>query len=160
YVKIIDRKKRIIVLSTGKNVAPQPIENAINESVYIGHSIVFGEKQKYIICLVNPDFENLLPWAEKQGITAESTEELCRNHHVKTLIENEVERLTADFANFEKPKKVVSIGKEWTVDDGELTPKLSLRLRVIEEKYRELIKETYGEDFVDEAKKTVTAGNG
>src|SRR5699024_5931047 len=51
YLKIIDRKKRIIVLSTGKNVAPQPIENAINESVYIGHSIVFGEKQKYIICL-------------------------------------------------------------------------------------------------------------
>src|SRR5699024_6060248 len=90
HVEMIDRKNRIIVLSTGKNVAPQPIENAINESVYIGHSIVFGEKQKYIICLVNPDFENLLPWAERRGITAESTEELCRNHQVKALIESEV----------------------------------------------------------------------
>ncbi|HLR08834.1 MAG TPA: long-chain fatty acid--CoA ligase [Bacillota bacterium] len=160
YLKIIDRKKRIIVLSTGKNVAPQPIENAINESVYIGHSIVFGEKQKYIICLVNPDFENLLPWAERRGITAESTEELCRNHQVKALIESEVERLTAHFADFEKPKKVVIIGKEWTVDGGELTPKLSLRLQVIEAKYKQLIQETYGKDFVDEEKEIVTAGEG
>src|SRR5699024_9659242 len=160
YLKIIDRKKRIIVLSTGKNVAPQPIENAINESVYIGHSIVFGEKQKYIICLVNPDFENLLPWAERRGITAESTEELCRNHQVKALIESEVERLTAHFADFEKPKKVVIIGKEWTVDGGELTPKLSLRLQVIEAKYKQLIQETYGKDFVDEEKEIETAGEG
>src|SRR5699024_11146354 len=160
YLKIIDRKKRILVLSTGKNVAPQPIENAINESVYIGHSIVFGEKQKYIICLVNPDFENLLPWAERRGITAESTEELCRNHQVKALIESEVERLTAHFADFEKPKKVVIIGKERTVDGGELTPKLSLRLQVIEAKYKQLIQETYGKDFVDEEKEIVTAGEG
>src|SRR5699024_3443337 len=59
YLKIIDRKKRIIVLSTGKNVAPQPIENAMDESDYIENTMLFGEQQKYIICLVNPDFEKL-----------------------------------------------------------------------------------------------------
>src|SRR5699024_5336696 len=55
YLKIIDRKQRIIVLSTGKNVAPQPLENAMDESAFIGNSIVFGEKQKYIICLVRSE---------------------------------------------------------------------------------------------------------
>src|SRR5699024_471992 len=68
YLNIIDRKKRIIVLSTGKTVAPQPIENAMDESDFIGNSIVFGEKQKYIICLVNPDFENLQIWTNRKNI--------------------------------------------------------------------------------------------
>src|SRR5699024_5465234 len=135
YLKIIDRKKRIIVLSTGKNVAPQPIENAMDESDFIGNSIVFGEKQKYIICLVNPDFENLQIWADRKNIKSSSTEDLCKNEQVINLIEKEVHERTKDFAKFEQPKKVVIIGKEWTVDDGELTPKLSLRLNVIEERY-------------------------
>lgn len=130
YLKIIDRKKRIIVLSTGKNVAPQPIENAMDESDFIGNSIVFGEKQKYIICLVNPDFENLQIWADRKNIKSSSTEDLCKNEQVINLIEKEVHERTKDFAKFEQPKKVVIIGKEWTVDDGELTPKLSLRLNV------------------------------
>lgn len=159
YLKIIDRKKRIIVLSTGKNVAPQPIENAMDESDFIGNSIVFGEKQKYIICLVNPDFENLQIWADRKNIKSSSTEELCKNEQVINLIEKEVHERTKDFAKFEQPKKVVIIGKEWTVDDGELTPKLSLRLNVIEERYSNIIEETYGEDFLGDNNKTVAAQN-
>ena len=159
YLKIIDRKKRIIVLSTGKNVAPQPIENAMDESDFIGNSIVFGEKQKYIICLVNPDFENLQIWADRKNIKSSSTEDLCKNEQVINLIEKEVHERTKDFAKFEQPKKVVIIGKEWTVDDGELTPKLSLRLNVIEERYSNIIEETYGEDFLGDNNKTVAAQN-
>lgn len=159
YLKIIDRKKRIIVLSTGKNVAPQPVENAMDESDFIGNSIVFGEKQKYIICLVNPDFENLQIWADRKNIKSSSTEDLCKNQQVINLIEKEVHERTKDFAKFEQPKKVVIIGKEWTVDDGELTPKLSLRLNVIEERYSNIIEETYGEDFLGDNNKTVAAQN-
>jgi len=159
YLKIIDRKKRIIVLSTGKNVAPQPIENAMDESDFIGNSIVFGEKQKYIICLVNPDFENLQMWADRKNIKSFSTEELCKNDQVINLIEKEVQERTKDFAKFEQPKKVAIIGKEWTVDDGELTPKLSLRLNVIEERYSDVIEEAYGEDFLGDSNKTVAAQN-
>lgn len=143
YLKIIDRKKRILVLSTGKNVAPQPIENAMNESDYIEQSIVIGEQQKYVICLVNPDFENMVPWAQKNGVNTESYAEMCQDDLVRNLIETEVERLTQPFAAYEKPKKIVIIGEEWTVDGGELTPKLSLRLKTIEKKYKALIEETY-----------------
>ncbi|HLS09153.1 long-chain fatty acid--CoA ligase [Lentibacillus sp.] len=146
YLKIIDRKKRILVLSTGKNVAPQLIENAINESSYIEQTLVIGDQRKYIICLVNPDYENLLPWAKRNGIRSESPEDICRHKIVKDLIEKEVESHTKSFANFEKPKKVVIIGEEWTVEGGELTPKLSMRVKVIEKKYKQLIEETYAED--------------
>src|SRR5690625_1248075 len=59
YLKIIDRKKRILVLSTGMNVAPQPIENAINESAYIAQSLVIGDNRNYVLTIINPEFESL-----------------------------------------------------------------------------------------------------
>jgi long-chain acyl-CoA synthetase len=147
YLKIVDRKKRILVLSTGKNVAPQLIESAMNESNFIGQSVVLGDKQKYVICLVNPDFENLLPWAKKNGIHSRSTEEICQHPRVQKLIGNEVNRLTKGFAKFEQPKRVVIIGKEWTIEGGELTPKLSTRTKVIEEKYKQEIERAYQESI-------------
>lgn len=145
YLKIIDRKKRILVLSTGKNVAPQPIENAINESPFIEQSIVVGDNRKFIICLVNPDYENLLPWAKKNGVRSESTEEICHYKIVQEFIHQEVNERTKKFANFEQPKKIVIISEPWTVDGGELTPKMSLRINVIQEKYRDLIEAIYQE---------------
>ncbi|WP_164667970.1 AMP-dependent synthetase/ligase [Virgibacillus doumboii] len=146
YLKIIDRKKRILVLSTGKNVAPQLIENAINESNFIEQSLVVGDNQKYIISLVNPDFENLLPWAKKNDIRSDSFVEICRHKKVKDLIQNEVESHTNSFSDYEKPKKIVIIGDEWTVETGELTPKLSMRVNVIENKYRRVIEKIYAAD--------------
>src|SRR5699024_10829469 len=127
YLKIIDRKKRLLVLSTGMNVAPQPIENAINESAYISQSLVVGENRKYVICLVNPEYENLIPWAKKNGIAAPTREEMSQHQKVKQLLEKEVKKLTKKFTNYAQPKKVIVIGEEWTIDGGELTPKLSLK---------------------------------
>lgn len=143
YLKIIDRKKRILVLSTGKNVAPQPIESAINESSFIEQSLVVGDNRKFIMCLVNPDYENLLPWAKEKGVRSETLEEICEYKVIRDLLEQEVGDRTAKFANFEQPKKIVIISEPWTIDSGELTPKLSLRINVIQEKYKDLIERTY-----------------
>lgn len=146
YLKIIDRKKRLLVLSTGMNVAPQPIESAINESSYIEQTIVLGDNQKYVICLVNPDYENLIPWAERNGVPTDSHQVICEHESVIELLEGEVERLTNDLVSYAQPKKVVIIDEEWTIDSGELTPKLSIRLNVVEERYKDLIKAIYAED--------------
>lgn len=146
YLKIIDRKKRILVLSTGMNVAPQPIENAINESPYIAQSLVVGENRNYVICLINPEFETLAQWAKSKGIKEESTEELCEHPKVREMFEEEVARLTKNFTNYAQPKKIVIANKEWTIETGELTPKLSLRTNIVEEKYERLIEAVYSED--------------
>ncbi|QDI92052.1 long-chain fatty acid--CoA ligase [Salicibibacter halophilus] len=145
YLKIVDRKKRILVLSTGKNVAPAPIESVINESRYIEFAAVIGDGRKYVTALVTPDMENLVPWAKDQGIQTESREELCARDDVQKLLKDEVARLTETAADYETPKKVVVIGEEWTVEGGELTPKLSLRMKNIEEKYSKSIEEAYGD---------------
>ncbi|MRG86526.1 AMP-dependent synthetase/ligase [Salinibacillus xinjiangensis] len=157
YLKIIDRKKRLLVLSTGKNVAPQPIENMLNESSFIEQSVVLGDQQKYIICIINLDFENLRPWAEKMGINFENRNDLSQHPKVKQLIDQEVQRLIHSFADFEKPKKTIIVGDEWTVEGGEITPKLSVRVKVIEEKYKEFIQDAYKvtSESQDEAVATV-----
>ncbi|HEU5139297.1 MAG TPA: long-chain fatty acid--CoA ligase [Bacillales bacterium] len=145
YLKIIDRKKRLLILSTGKNVAPQPIENAMNESRFIDQSAIIGDKRKYVIAFVSPDFENLLPWASKQGITSESREGVCRHPDVLNLFQEEVERLTRTFAGYEQPKKVIVVGEEWTVEGGELTPTLKVKMKKIQEKYSRVINEVYAQ---------------
>jgi long-chain acyl-CoA synthetase len=156
YLKIIDRKKRILVLSTGKNVAPQPIESVINESAYIEHSIVVGDNRKYVSCLVHPEQENLLPWAEEQGLNTSDISSLYEHPKVISLIEGEVRRLTKSFADFEIPKKVVIIKDKWTIEGGELSPKLSIRPKIIENKYKELIDSIYEEKYVEQAEAVAT----
>lgn len=149
YLKILDRKKRILVLSTGMNVAPQPIENAMNESPYIAQSLVIGEDRNYILAIINPEFEALLEWAKRNGIKETERQQLCANPKVKAMLEQEVFRLTERFTNYSQPKKVIIASDEWTIESGELTPKLSLRANIVEEKYADLIEATYNEEKED-----------
>lgn len=148
YLRIVDRKKRIIVLSTGKNVAPQPVESAINQSIYIQQSAMTGNNRKYVIVLVVPDYENLIPWARKNGLVSDEHSVLVREPKVHTLLRGEVERFTRGFAHHEQPKKVVILAKEWTIDSGELTPTLKVRIKEIERNYKEVINRAYSEDSI------------
>jgi AMP-binding enzyme. len=146
YLKIIDRKKRILVLSTGKNVAPQPIENAISESRYIEYTLVVGDGRKFVVALVKPDFEELYRWVKKKGLRAAYADEMILLDEVKALFKKEIEARIQGFSDFEKPKKIILVKDEWSVEKGELTPKLSLRLNEIEKKYRDFIERAYSEE--------------
>ena len=150
YLKIIDRKKNLLVLSTGKNVAPQPIESAINESRFIEQSVIIGDGRKFIIVLISPDFENLIPWAKQRHINIDSKSDLCRHSEVISLLHGEVGRLARGFADYEQPKKVVIVEDEWTVESGVLTPTLKVKMKKIQEKYSSVIEEVYAHAFKPE----------
>lgn len=150
YLKIIDRKKRLLVLTTGMNVAPAPIESSINESVYIGQSLVLGDNRKYVICLVNPEYETLIPWAKRKGINTDNKATLCQDPLVQELLNKEVSHLTKQFTNYAQPKKIIIISDIWSIDSGELTPKLSLKTNIIEDRYKDLIDEVYEEKLMEE----------
>jgi long-chain acyl-CoA synthetase len=146
YLKIVDRKKRIIVLTTGKNVAPQPIENAMTQSIYINNAVLVGQDKKYVIALITPSFENLLPWAKQKGLPTDINQ-LLKEPALQKLLTKEVAKFTSKFARHEQPKKIIIIGKEWNVDDGELTPSLKVRLPEIQNKYKEAIELAYSEEM-------------
>ncbi|MDR6226545.1 AMP-dependent synthetase/ligase [Desmospora profundinema] len=146
YLKIVDRKKRILVLSTGKNVAPQPVEHAINQSTFIEQSAVIGHQRKFVIVLVIPDWETLIPWARKKGIPSKSRSDLVRHPEVQKQMVSMVKNGVKAFAPHEQPKKVVILSDEWTVETGECSPSLKVRIHEVERKYKEVIRAAYSED--------------
>ena len=145
FLRIVDRKKRIIVLTSGKNIAPQPIENALHQSIYIENAVLVGQNQKYVIALLTLNFENVKNWCKKKGIHG-SVNEIITNRKVQELITREVNANTRRFARYEQPKKLIIVNKEWTVEGGELTPSLKVRYKEMEEKYKDVIEQMYAED--------------
>jgi long-chain acyl-CoA synthetase len=145
YLKITDRKKEMFKTSGGKYIAPQPMENKFKESIFIEQIMVVGEGEKFPAALVVPNFETLKEWCQKKGIDFGNNEAAISNPQVKAKLEKEQERYNEHFAQFEKIKKIKLLPRLWTVEDGELTAKLSLRRKIIAEHFENEIKSLFVE---------------
>jgi long-chain acyl-CoA synthetase len=143
FLFITDRKKDLIKTSAGKYVAPQMIEGMIDQSEFVEQSVVVGDKRKYVSALIVPDFERLRAWAKEQGIETKEREQLIEDRRVVDLYKSEVNKLTRSLADYEKVKRIALLPKEFTIDNGELTPTLKVRRRVVEEKHAEMIESLY-----------------
>ena len=143
FLKITDRKKELFKTSGGKYVAPLPIESKLKESVYIEQVILVGAERKFVSALIVPSFPNLLEWCRKNNVSSAVNEELVRNPKVLELYKNIVESFNKYFNQVEQVKKFELLPNEWTVDTGEMTPKLSLKRKVIMEKYRDAVERIY-----------------
>jgi long-chain acyl-CoA synthetase len=144
-LRITDRKKEIFKTSGGKYIAPQPLENKFKESRFIEQIMVVGESRKHPSALIVPSFTALKEWCQSNDIAFSSNEEICKNKEVNALIQSEVDKLNAGFSNYEMIKKFHLAPSEWSVATGELTPKLSLKRRVILEKFAPQIEALYQE---------------
>ncbi len=145
FIKITDRKKELFKTSGGKYIAPQYIENLIKSSLYIEQVMVVGAEKKFPGALIVPTFANLQEWCKLHNISVSSNEEMIKHPKVIQKIQEEVDKVNENLAQYEKIKKFVLLPKEWTVDSGELTPSMKLKRRVISENYKELIESLYVE---------------
>ncbi len=143
YVKITDRKKELFKTSGGKYVAPLPVENKLKESPYIEQVMIVGAEKKFVGALIIPSFPNLRDWARRNAITDGTNEELIRNGKVIEMYKDLVESFNKYFNHVEQIKKFELLPSEWSVDSGEMTPKLSMKRKVIMEKYRDAIERIY-----------------
>jgi long-chain acyl-CoA synthetase len=145
YLKINDRKKNLIVLSNGKKVAPQPMENKLSESPFISYAIIIGDKRNTITVMLAPNFNNIRDWAEKNklNLALHNNMDIASHQEVVRLMKSEIERLLPDLADFEKIRKFSIISEELTVDNGTLTPTLKIKKRVLMERYKDVIEEMY-----------------
>jgi len=144
FLKITDRKKELFKTSGGKYVAPLPIESKLMESVYVEQVIVVGSGQKFVGALLVPSFSNLHEWCRKNNVPVAPNEELIRHPKVVELYKDLVESFNKYFSHVEQIKKFELLPNEWTVDTGEMTPKMSLKRKVIMEKYRDEVNRIYG----------------
>ena len=143
YLKITDRKKDLIKTAGGKFIAPQPIENQVKLNKFVANAVLLGDKRKFSIILVVPNFETLEPWATAQGLSAGSRRELLALPAVQQKMEAEVGSMLGDLAHFERPKKTVLLDQDFTIESGELTPTLKVKRRVVEKNYAKVIDATY-----------------
>ena len=142
---ITDRKKEIFKTSGGKYIAPQMMENKFKESMFIEQIMVVGEGKKHPSALIVPALPALLVWAKEQGVTETNALTLCKNPAVFAKIQQEVDLYNKTFGSYEMIKKFALLPVEWSVATGELTPKLSLKRRVILEKFAPQIEAMYPE---------------
>ncbi|MGB3634987.1 MAG: long-chain fatty acid--CoA ligase [Rubrobacteraceae bacterium] len=139
YLKVTDRAKNLIVLSTGKNVAPQPIETSIVAASHISQAILIGDGRKYVSALLVPDYD-----AVRNSLgRSESNERLSGDAEVRNLIEQELEEATRQFAGYERPKRFALLTEELSQERGELTPTLKIKLRVVRDHYADTIEKLY-----------------
>ncbi|MFQ5702608.1 MAG: AMP-dependent synthetase/ligase [Gemmatimonadales bacterium] len=144
YLRITDRKKDIIVTAGGKNIAPQPIENTVKTNKFVLNAMMTGDRRKFPSILIVPNVEALEKWAAERRILAKP-DELLKQPDVIAKIEVEVMGSLRGLAHYQMPKKILIIEKDFTQEDGELTPTLKVKRRVVEQKYADLIEELYAE---------------
>jgi long-chain acyl-CoA synthetase len=143
FLKITDRKKEMFKTAGGKYVAPQILENKLKEPLLIEQIMVFGENRKFPAALIVPNFGALKSWATEKGITFNSNSDLIGNERVVAEYKQIVENSCKVFGKWEQVKRFALLNKEWTIEGGELTPKLSLKRKVILEKNQGIIEKLY-----------------
>ncbi|MDM7461496.1 MAG: long-chain fatty acid--CoA ligase [bacterium] len=133
YLSITDRKKDIIVLANGKNVAPQPIENLLKQGELIQEAVVYGDGMGAPVALIVPNMDALREFAKQEGIEASEPETLLNHDAVQKRFRQELERVNRELADFQRVKGFRLIHKPFTIESGELTPTLKVIRRVVAE---------------------------
>jgi len=143
FIAITDRKKDIIVTAGGKNIAPQPIENKIKTNKYVSQAVMIGDKRKYPILLVVPNWESLEKWAKLRNIIWTDRAQLLAMPTIRAKMEKEVMSEVEGLARYEIPKKIGILEEDFSIERGELTPTLKVKRRVIDKTYKSVIDGLY-----------------
>jgi len=145
FLKITDRKKDIIVTAGGKNLAPQPIENRLKTNKYVSQAVMLGDKRKYPVVLIVPNWDQLEKWAAEQNIVWTSRAELLKMPTIQAKMEKEVKSELTGLGSYETPQKIGLLEHDFSIERGELTPKLSVKRRVVEKTNADFIESLYAE---------------
>lgn len=144
WLFITDRKKDLFKLSTGKYVAPQPIENGLTKSPYIDQAIVVGIERKFCSALLYPDLVRIQEHLHQKKIQVDPNN-LLLEPLVLTLIQQEVDKVNENLPPWEQIKKYEFLPEPLSIERGELTPKMSVKRQIISNSYAELIEKIYSD---------------
>ena len=144
FLKITDRKKEMFKTSGGKYIAPQLIENAMKQSLFIEQIMVIGDGEKMPAAFIQPSFDFIQEWAKRKNLNIGTTPtEIAANPEVISRIAQEVEKINERFGNWEKIKRFELTPDVWSIDGGHLTPTLKLKRKIVMEKYKDLYRKIY-----------------
>ena len=146
FLAITDRKKNILVLSNGKNVAPQPIENQLKQSPYISEIMLLGDQRSTVSALIVPSFDEIKEYAKEQQLETGDMAALLQTQEIQRLIRGEINQYSSDLADFERVRRFTLMAEEFSEKSGEMTPTLKLKRSVVMENHKAAIEQMYGDD--------------
>ncbi|HEU4978693.1 MAG TPA: long-chain fatty acid--CoA ligase [Solirubrobacteraceae bacterium] len=144
YIYIVGRKKDIIITAGGKNLTPANIENDLKQTRWVSQAVMHGDRRPYPVMLITLDEEEIVPWAQQNGIEDTSIAALAKDPQVNALIQAELDKANAHYAQVEQVKRFVILDHDLSQETGELTPTLKVKRNVVNEKYAELFDSLYG----------------
>jgi long-chain acyl-CoA synthetase len=150
FIVITDRKKDIIVTAGGKNVAPQNLENDLKASKFVSQAMVVGDRQPYIAALITLDPEALPAWAAERGLPTDM-DSLVGTDEVRELVQGIVDEVNTDRSRYEQIKRFAVLPRDFTMDDGELTPTLKLKRRVVAQHFGDELHGLYPGETLNQA---------
>ncbi|RYG45263.1 long-chain fatty acid--CoA ligase, partial [bacterium] len=133
-LKITDRKKDLLVLGNGKNIAPQKIENELRTSLLVTEAVVLGDGYDHCVALIVPNAERI-----RKELDLPEDALLSKNPEAHKLVKAEIDRINKTMANFEAVKKFALLDAPFTVEGGELTPTLKVKRKVVRDRYRDVL---------------------
>ena len=142
FVTITDRKKDILVTAGGKNVAPQNLENELKSSRYVSQALVVGDRRPYVAALVTLDPTETAGWAQRQGLDGDLVT-LSRHPDVLALVQGIVDDVNAPHSRFEQIKRFIVLPRDFSIEEGEVTPTLKLRRKICQEHFAAEIERLY-----------------
>ena len=145
FLHITDRKKDILVTAGGKNVAPQNIENDLKTSKYVSQALVIGDKRPYVAALLTLDSVEIGRWAAENALEGDIAA-LSRDDRVRDLLQDTVDETNRERSRFEQVKRFTVLPRDFTMEDGEITPTLKLRRRAVQEHFADEIDALYAQD--------------
>jgi long-chain acyl-CoA synthetase len=142
FVTITGRKKDLIITSSGKNITPSNIENALKTSRWISEAVVFGDRRPYLVALVTLDTDEAPKLADELGVPAD-VPSMARDPRVRAEIQKAVTAANERFARIEQVKRFAILDRELTQDDGELTPTLKVKRAAVYREFADLFAGLY-----------------
>src|SRR5262245_9166461 len=150
FLRITDRKKDLIKTSGGKYIAPQAIEGKLKTHCpFISQVIIHGDKRNFVTALVTLDEEATMKWAQGNGLTGKSYAEVVKTDEAKQLLAPYFDQVNKTLAKYETVKQFAVLPKDLSVDEGELTPSLKVKRKVVEKKYAGLLDKMYEGSVAD-----------
>ena len=145
FLKITDRKRDLFITASGKNIAPQYIENKLKASPYINDAVIIGDGKRYITALIVIDEETVTKWAQDRRLPFTTYADLAARPEVRDLIQAEVAAVNKTLSSPEQVKKFSILSKRLYMEDDEVTPTMKVKRRAIIDKYGDVIAGLYRE---------------
>jgi long-chain acyl-CoA synthetase len=143
FVRITGRAKDIIITAGGKNLTPANVENDLQQSRWVSRAVMYGDRRPYPVALITLDAEEIVPWAKERGLPTDLGE-LAATDEVQELIQGELDRVNARYAQVEQVKRFAILDHDFSQEEGELTPTLKLKRNVVYDRYADQFEALYG----------------